>query len=368
MIEADATAPDSTALAGDGLPVRSMRAAILEAQRRPLLIDEVELPDRLAFGQVLVQVRFTSVCGSQLGEIDGVKGPDRFLPHLLGHEGSGVVVATGAGVKTVEAGDHVVLHWRPGAGVEAAPPVYRWQDRALNAGWVTTFNEYAIVAENRVTSIPRAFDLELAPLLGCAVTTALGAVNNDAQVKIGQSVVVLGAGGVGLGMVQGAAMVSAHPIVAVDLHPSKLELARRLGATHSIDFGEARGPDRLREVLGGEGADAVFENTGRPELIELAYELTSAAGTTVLVGVPPADRPASLPTLPLHFGKRLVGSHGGSSRPEVDIPRYVELALAGKLHLEEMVTDRYGLEDLNRAIADMRAGRVAGRCLISVPR
>jgi S-(hydroxymethyl)glutathione dehydrogenase/alcohol dehydrogenase len=138
---------------------KTMKAAILVEQRQPLVVDEVELPSVLEVGQVLVKVHYSGICGSQLGEIDGAKGEDKFLPHLLGHEASGTVEAIGPGVKHVNLGDTVVLHWRKGLGIEGAPPVYKWRGQKLNAGWIATFNEYAIVAENRVTAIPHDSDL-----------------------------------------------------------------------------------------------------------------------------------------------------------------------------------------------------------------
>src|SRR5947207_2797870 len=191
------------------------RAAILVEQHQPLVVDEVELPS-LSLGQVLVGLKTSRICGSQLGEIDGVKGPDRYLPHLLGHEGTGIVVEVGEGVRTVQPGDKVVLHWRKGAGLESTTPVYESKIGRVNAGWVTTFNEYAIVSENRLTAIPRDFDPEIAALFGCAVTTGFGVINNNAQLKIGQSIAIFGAGGIGLNIVQAAAMTSAFPIIAID--------------------------------------------------------------------------------------------------------------------------------------------------------
>ncbi|MBI5447024.1 MAG: zinc-binding dehydrogenase [Deltaproteobacteria bacterium] len=343
-----------------------MKAAILVEQNRPLELAEVEMPARLGEGQVRVRVRYSGICGSQLGEIDGVKGPDRFLPHLLGHEGAGVVLEIGSGVRTVKPGDRVVLHWMKGDGKEADPPAYRWRGRALNAGWVTTFNELAVVSENRVTPIPDHLPLDLAALFGCAVTTGFGVVTNDAGLRIGESIAVFGAGGVGLNVIQAAAMTSAHPIIGVDLHDAKLELAARLGATATVNSSLRDAREAILELTGGEGVDVAVDNTGQPRVIELAYELTKPRGRTVLVGVPRKGNPVSIYSLPLHFGKVLKGSHGGDADPAADIPRYVRLFEAGKLRLGDLVTERFPLERINEAIGRMRSGAVAGRCLIDM--
>jgi S-(hydroxymethyl)glutathione dehydrogenase/alcohol dehydrogenase len=347
------------------LSVRSTRAAILVEQHKPLVVDEIELPDELQPGQVLVRIHYSGICGSQLGEIDGVKGADPFLPHLLGHEAGAVVVETGPGVRHVAVEDRVVVHWRKGTGIEATTPVYRWRGRQLNAGWATTFNRHAVISENRLTKIPASFDLGLAALFGCPVTTGLGVVTNDARIAPGDSVVVLGTGGVGLSVIQGAAMVAAHPIVAYDRYDNRLELARRLGATHTIRAGNDLDAEAHR-IVGEAGADVVIEHTGDVDLIRLAYDLTQPHGRTILVGVPHVGQSANIHTLPLHFGKVLTGSYGGSSAPERDIPRYVRLHAAGKLHLQELITDRFKLDDINEAIDGIRNGRVAGRCLIEV--
>lgn len=342
-----------------------MLAAILTAQREPLVLDEVRQPERLDFGQVLVRVAYSGVCGSQIGEIDGVKGEDCYLPHLLGHEGAGTVEATGPAVTRVRPGDRVVMHWMRGEGIEGAPPRYRWGNRDVNAGWVTTFNERAVVSENRLTPAPEGIPLALAPLFGCAVTTGFGVVVNDARLRVGESLVVLGAGGIGLSVIQAGVLAGAHPIVAVDLHGPKLELATRLGATHAID---ASGGDLATAVraVAPEGADVVVDNTGDVRVIETAYELAGPQGRTILVGVPSVRERARLYTLPLHFGKVLTGSHGGAAQPSHDIPRYARLALAGKLHLEDLITNRYSLSEINTAIDDLRNGRVSGRALIEI--
>jgi S-(hydroxymethyl)glutathione dehydrogenase/alcohol dehydrogenase len=339
-------------------------AAILVENNRPLAIEEVEAPPP-AYGQVLVRVLCSGLCGSQLGEISGAKGPDRYLPHLLGHEGTGTVLECGEGVTTVAVGDRVVMHWRPGAGVQSAAPQYDSALGKINAGYVTTFNEYAVVSENRVTRVPRDLDPEVGALMGCAVTTALGVVNNDASVRVGESIGVFGTGGIGLNVVQGAAMVSAYPIIAVDLHDSKLELAASLGATHLVNAAREDVEVAVRGIVGAGGLDVAIENTGNPHVVEVAWRLTGPQGRTILVGVMPNGETAAIHTLPLHFGKLMAGSHGGSARPDLDIPRYLKLLAAGKLNVKDVITDRYDLPDINKALDAMRQGRVRGRCILT---
>lgn len=341
-----------------------MRAAILTELRRPLVVDEIELPQSLDVGQVLVKIHYSGICGSQLGEIDGAKGEDRFLPHLLGHEGSGTVLAIGPGVHYVGEGDTVVLHWRKGLGIDAAPPIYHWRGHRLNAGFVTTFNEYAVVAENRLTPIPSDSDLEVAALFGCAVTTGFGVIENNADVRIGESVVVFGAGGIGLNIVQAAALVSAYPIVAVDLHDNKLELARAMGASHVINASRQDARRAILDLTGTAGVDAFIDNTGQPSVIEMGYQITKPQGRVILVGVPGKDKNVSIYSLPLHFGKTISGSHGGEAMPHADIPRYQQLFRAGRIRLRELLTDYFTLDQINAAIACMRDGKVAGRCLV----
>ena len=176
----------------------------------------------LLTGQVLVRVEKSTICGSQIGEIDGVKGHDKFLPHLLGYEGCGRVIDVGEGVSTVKIGDLVVLHWRKGSGINAVPAKYKSGDELINSGWVTTFSEYTIVSENRCTSINT--NTKLASLMGCAVTTGFGIIENDANLKIGKNIIVYGSGGVGLNIIQAAKLRSTKKIIAIDLFDKRLNL------------------------------------------------------------------------------------------------------------------------------------------------
>jgi len=346
------------------MQVKTAKAAILAQSREPLVVDEIALPETLGVGQVLVKVLYSTICGAQLNEIAAAKGPDKFLPHLLGHEASAQVIEIGLGVTTVKLGDTVVLHWRPSQGIQCQPPAYQWHGKKLNAGWVTTFSDYAVVSENRMTVIPSDYNLRDAPLLGCAVTTAAGVINNDANVKIGESVVIFGVGGVGLNVVQFAELAGANPIVAVDLVDAKLGMAKSRGATHCLNGNAVSDMDaEIRKIVGAKGPDKVIETTGAKSVIELAYNLTHADGTCVLVGVP--SEKVSIYTLPIHFNKVLTGSHGGDAMPHIDIPRLIRLIEAGRLSFEGLITHEFPLDDINAALDVVRSGS-AGRVLLRI--
>ncbi|SVC08821.1 uncharacterized protein METZ01_LOCUS261675 [marine metagenome] len=266
----------------------------------------------------------------------------------MGHEGSGVVEKCGPGVTTVKKGDKVVLHWRKGNGVQSETPKYIWNDEPINAGWVTTFNEYAIVSENRVTTIPDESDMKTAPLYGCALTTAFGILHNEAHIKSGESMVIFGVGGVGCALVLVSSLISVYPIVAIDINDSRLEKAMHFGATHTINSEK----DDLRKMINKmfpNGVNIVVDTTGLKSIMELSYELTASHGKTVFVGITEAGKKISINSTPLHFGKSLVTSYGGSSNPSNDIPRLIQLQQIGRFNLNEMITHEYSLEKINDA-------------------
>jgi S-(hydroxymethyl)glutathione dehydrogenase/alcohol dehydrogenase len=340
-----------------------MKAAILVKSKTPLVVEEVIPPDELLPGQVFVEIKYSGICGAQINEIDAVKGSDQYLPHLLGHEGVGTVLECGPGVTTVSAGDRVVLHWRPSAGIQSPPPKYRRGREIVNAGWVTTFNTHAVISENRLTAIPDSLDNRVATLFGCAVTTAFGVVDNDAQLKIGQSVLIFGIGGVGLSIAQAASMKSGYPIVGVDLIDDKLRMGKAFGLTHGLRASSDDLRGEIREIVGSKGADVVIETTGNSRVIEEAYNLTHPDGKTILVGVPKKGDNISIPSLPLHFKKVLTGSHGGEAEPDKDIPRFIRLIEAGKLNFDGLITHELSLDRINEAIELFRTGE-AGRIIL----
>lgn len=323
------------------------------------------MPRELGVGVVLVRVLMSGICASQVHEIDGRKGPDPYLPHGLGHEAVGVVEMIGPGVKSVQQGDTVVLHWRPGEGIQGSPGHVRALDGLINVGPVTAFSEYTVVSENRATVLPEEVPLNLAPLLGCALTTGFGAVTREAQVRPGESAVIIGFGGIGISLLKSLRLVSATPVCVIDKDPAKTDLARRLGADAAIiSSGEASPFTQLVENELGRRPDVVFEATGVKELIEASISMTHENGRTVLIGVPDTSQPAEIATLPLHLGKSLIGSHGGHSVPETDIPTLAGLIGQRLLNLRDIPLAEFRIEEINSAIEALRAGQ-PGRAVIS---
>jgi len=334
------------------------KAAILEKLNAPLVIDELEISD-LECGQVLVEVKAAGICGKQIGEISGHYGKDPYLPHLLGHEGGGIVKCTGPGVKQINPRDHVVMHWRKGAGIEANCPMYRRKSGQVGAGLVAVFTEYAIVSENRLTRISDDIPFDIAALMGCAVTTALGLINNEAKLKIGQSIAVLGCGGIGLMVIQGAVMVSACPIIAIDIDNLKLQMAWEAGVNYAFN-------DIKDLTIIKEGIDVIVDTTGIPELIAIAYDLVAPGGKVIMVGQPRQKRILKIYDIARNFtGKTLMDSQGGLTDPTVDIPRYLKLYRQKMLKFDKLITHRYPLEEINEAIEMTKSGK-AGRVILEM--
>lgn len=339
-----------------------MKAAILKGLNLPLIVDEVSLPEKLNAGQVLVRVECATICGAQIGEIVGAKGHDKFLPHLLGHEGCGFIEDTGESVKNVKQGDRVVMHWRKGAGIESDFPKYQWGNKIIGGGLVTTFNEYAVVSENRLTRIDNDIPLTVGSLMGCAVTTGLGLINNEAKLKIGQSIMVLGCGGVGLNIIQGAAMVSGNPIIAVDRIKDKLISAEQYGATHLINTSISDLQSEVKKIVNS--VDVVVDCTGSVSMINEGLLLTKEK--LILVGQPFYDQSLVLPGFRKHYqGKVIMDSQGGLTNPTEDIPKYLELYRNGKLQLDDLITDTFYIDKINDAVNLAQKG-TAGRILIKM--
>lgn len=335
-----------------------MKAVVLEKLNSELTVGEVNLT-KLQYGQVLVKNIVSGLCGAQLQEIAGLKGNANFLPHLMGHEGCGIVEEIGSGVNTVKVGDKVVMHWRKGDGIEAPFPGYIFNGHAMSSGKVTTLSEYSIVSENRVTAVPHDTPDELCALLGCGLTTALGVITNEAEVKLGESVMIIGSGGVGLNLIQGAKLVSACPIVAVDIVEEKRDLCISVGATHFIN-------STIEDI--DQKFDVIIDTTGVPEVIAKATTYLSNTGRLILVGQTKPGQEVTIPNANKLFdgiGKTVKASQGGKTNPVEDIPRYIKLHKAGLLDITKIVTHRFNLDQINEAVELLRSGK-AGRIIINI--
>ena len=340
-------------------------AAVLEHLNKPLRIRELTIPD-LRPGQVLVEVTYSGVCHSQLLEVHGRRGEDKYLPHTLGHEGSGVVLQVGDGVKKVKPGDHVVLSWIKGSGADVPSTVYQSAEGPINSGALSTFMRQTVTCENRVTPISDAMPLREAALLGCAIPTGAGIVLNTARVRPGSSVAVFGVGGIGLSAVLAADLVHATTIIAVDVFEHKLEQARQVGATHLINARQQDPLATILEITGGHGVDYAIEAAGLQETMETAFQVVrDSGGLCILAGNLPHGERISLDPFDLIKGKRIVGTWGGESDIDRDISLYVCLFLSGRLNLGALITNTYFLERINQAFEDLEQGEV-GRSLVDM--
>jgi S-(hydroxymethyl)glutathione dehydrogenase/alcohol dehydrogenase len=357
------------------------RAAVLHAAGQKLDVTHVDVQDPLP-GEVLVRMAVGGVCHSDLHVMTGHLTAS--LPAILGHEGSGVVAEVGPGVTAVKPGDHVIPLWRLSCGscdycAGGRPALceegtqIRMTGRLLDGtsrfrlggaevkhfAGVSTFSEYSVIPERALLKIPADFPLEKAALLGCGVITGVGAAFN-APVTPGSSVAVFGTGGVGLNVIQGAAIAGAEKIIAVDLLESKLTFARAFGATHTVNASTGDPVKQVRDLAGGKGVDFAFEVVGLSKTMRQAYDSLRKRGKAIIVGVSPTTNEVSVPTLSLVYEERvLTGSLYGSARPKTDIPKLMDLYAAGKLKLDELLTRTYPFEQINEAYAALERGEVA---------
>jgi len=356
-----------------------MRAAVFHRAHEPVPIEVVEI-DKPWGREVLVRTVATGVCHSDLHVVDGASRYDVGRPIVLGHEGAGVVEAVGPDATTVGPGDHVVaclsgfcgscaqcLAGHPNlcvggavARAASAPPRLSQRGEGLwpFAG-VGSYAERMLLHENSVVKIDPDLPLDRAALVGCGVLTGVGAALRTSGLEAGQTVAVWGCGGVGLSIVQGARIGGARQIIAVDVFESKLEMARRLGATHVVNGGKDEAVAAVRALTGGAGVDHAFEAVGSAALCRQAIESLAIRGTATIVGVLPPEATISFPWLAIRPECRVQTSRMGSNRFRIDIPRYLEFYRQGRLLLDEMVSRRGHLDDLNEAFRAMKAGEVA---------
>lgn len=349
-----------------GIDTMETLAAVLFEINRPLRVERLEIPE-LKPGQVLVKIAYSGVCRSQLNEIRGLKGEDKFLPHTLGHEGSGIVEMVGSGVQKVKIGDHVVLTWIKGNGADVPSTLYKRSDGSIvNSGAISTFLTKAVISENRLVKIPKEMPLKEAALLGCAIPTGAGIVMNTAKVSSNSSVAIFGIGGIGLSVLLVTKLAGAKVIIAIDVLDDKLEQAISLGATHIINARNQDVASRIMDITDNRGVDYAIESAGKGESMEKAFQsVRDNGGLCVITGNLPQGEKISINPFDLIKGKQIIGTWGGETQPDRDIPVYVDLYLSGRLRLKELVTHTYSLQNINRAFDDLSDGKGA-RILIDM--
>lgn len=362
-----------------------MRAAVLYGWNEPLKVEAVKL-DEPRQGEVIVKLAASGVCHSDLSIQRGILPMPP--PIIIGHEGAGVVEAVGPGVTSVRKGDHVILTWlyscgrcrecgrgRPHLCDKAAMAtmsgaMFDGTTRFTVGGtemrhWVGSFSEYTCVPEEGVVPIRKDVPLSSACLVGCGVMTGVGAAMNTAKVEPGDHVAVFGCGGVGLNVIQGAALCGAEKIIAVDLVARKLEMAKTFGATHSVNARDGDPVGQVKELTEGKGVDYAFEVIGSPEVMQQAFDSTRRGGRAVAVGVPPFGTQVSLTAAALPLDEKgIMGSYYGSPRFRYDMPRILDLYMAKKLKLDELVSRRLPLDQINTAFEIMEKGEVARSVIV----
>ncbi len=342
-----------------------MKAAVLNNTNEKLNIENIKF-NILERGQILVKIAYSGVCQSQLMEVRGKRGEDQWLPHLLGHEATGIVNQVGEGVSKVKAGDRVVLTWIKGEGIDANCASYSNGDKIINSGKVTTFNEYSVVSENRVIKLEEGIPLDVGVLFGCAIPTGAGIIMNEIKPKENTTIAIFGLGGIGLSSLIATKLYSFNKIIAIDIEDNKLELAKEFGATHTINSKKENVNKIIQELTSNQGLDYAVEATGVTSIIELAFKnVKNFGGLCIFASHPSKSELIKIDPHDLISGKQIRGSWGGACKPDRDIPKLFKLYKEKKLPLERLLEKRYNLEEINLALDDLENRKVT-RPLIKI--
>ena len=358
-----------------------MKAAVLTALEKPYAPASLKLwdvePQPLDYGQVLVEMICSGICGAQLQEMRGEKGNAAHLPHLLGHEGCGIVLQVGPGVSRVQIGQKVCLHWRKAAGIESALPAYTSTRGRVGSGRVATLARLCVASENRITPVPDDTPPELAALLGCGLSTALGTVEREAACKIGESVLIVGCGGLGANLIRACKIAGAGTIACCDIHRSKQDVALALGANHYIDATPDQFPMSNPWINSWTGSscgmwrdgrkpryqfDIIIDTSGDTQAISDSLNLLAPSGRFIMVGHPKPGISAIVHDADHLFGgegKTIKATQGGGFQPDRDIPRYIQAWRSGVLKIDGIVTHNLTLEQVNTGIDLVRNGEAS---------
>ncbi|MBM4264505.1 MAG: zinc-binding dehydrogenase [Deltaproteobacteria bacterium] len=357
------------------------RAAIYIEPKKPLVVDEVEFADP-GPDQVLVKLFSSGVCHSQLHTMQRPARKGQSLPALLGHESTGVVVAKGRDVTHVKEGDHVITTWVDRDSAKTNQPMVthalnertqylaRWKDKTVMHS-AATWAEYAVAQERVVLPMPKDLPTDVTSIVGCAVMTGAGAIINTLQMRPGESVAIFGAGGIGLCAISAAAVTDAYPIIVVDIDEKKLAFAQRMGATHTVNAKECDAVEEIKKLTAG-GTDYAIDAIGLPltqeqilRSVRPGYSGLNLGGTALLVGITPPDAKAMIDTSLFIGNRSFRRTSGGDCKPDRDFPIFLRWFREGKLKLNELITNRYKLEQINEAVDDLEHGRILGRGILT---
>ena len=361
-----------------------VKAAVLYETMTPLVVEDVDLDEPKA-GEVLVKIGAAGICRSDRHFMHG--DAPIALPVVLGHEGAGTVEKVGPGVTSVMPGQQVILSFVPTCGrckscmsgksylcdnhgfigpfmYDGTTRLHKGDQRIHHMGQTACFAEYAVVPETGCVPIDTPIGMDKAALIGCCVPTGVGAVTSSAHVTPGSTVAVIGCGGVGLNVIMGAALVNASKIIAVDIRESQLEFAMKFGATHTVNASDRDPVAQVRELTDGKGADYTFEVFGSADTVKAAYDMAGKSGTVTIVGIAPVGTEAAINAVDMvRNEKTMRGTYYGSTHSSVEMPKLVDMYLAGKLNLDDLVVRHYSLDQINDAYNDMDKGEV-GRGVI----
>ncbi len=322
-----------------------MKAAVLKEFNKDLEVETLTIPD-LQEGQVLVDIKFSGICGAQINQKKGIKMKDEFLPCLMGHEGSGIIIDIGKNVSTVKKGDHVVMHWRKSEGIESEFPKYysKTSNQQIGSGLITTFSDKSIVSENRVTKIDKKHSLEVASLLGCAVTTGFGVINNELKPDEDGTFLISGVGGVGLSSIIGAKLNKAKDIIAIDINQKKLDFSKKIGSTQQIIYKK----NKKIELKNLNKVEYAVDTTGDPYLINEIIDTLSPGGKLVLVGQPEKGRDLIIKNFIKLFNNiQIFDSQGGLTDPSKDIPLILDMHKNNTVDLKQLISKKIMLQEIN---------------------
>lgn len=344
--------------------MKVFKAAIITKNNKPLKIINIQLI-KPQYNQVLVKILYSAFCSSQYGEIEGVKGKDNYLPHCLGHEACAKVILTGSGVKKVKKNDLVVLHWMKSKGQEADGIKYKSKDckKRINAGQITTFSEYSIISENRLTRVPKnKYNLKNLPLMGCSLPIAISTLEKILNIRIGKNILILGGGALGLPMIHYCNKILLSNIDVLEARGKAIKKCKTFGATKVYD-GEKN--SNLIIKLKNNFYDYIVDTTGSSKLLSKILNYPTK-GKIALVGVPRFNEKLAINTLKINYGLKLLGSYGGNFAPDEDLIRYLNFFKKTKFNFKKYIDRTYFLKDINKLVQDYKNRKIFGKALIKI--